>query len=372
MRDLLPGLVPLRLTQGPPALHPEELIWLEMLDGWRNQQLGRNLSPHTIDQRISNIERFRSFTEKYPWNWEASDIDEYSMELRGVRRLSRSTMLTYQVTVRLFMEYLTDSSYGWSEECFRRFGSYPAQIAFEWNTARHRSEVMSDPKKRPYSREELQSRFDCADDHVARARRAGRKGWIPWYRTSIIMKTAYAWGLRRNEVRQLELSDFGHNPAVKKYKDFGTVYVRHGKAKAGSPPKRRTVLTIPETDWAVDCLSDWINDVRPRMSVALSYSYLFPSERGGPLTADALSAAFSSIRKEAGLADGLDFHSLRRSYITHLVESGYDGLFIQQQAGHEYGSTTAICTGVSPDYRNKVVQQALRSMATDATHQRNE
>lgn len=39
MRDLPPGVVPLRLTQGLPALHPEELTWLEMLDEWRNQQL---------------------------------------------------------------------------------------------------------------------------------------------------------------------------------------------------------------------------------------------------------------------------------------------------------------------------------------------
>ena len=39
-----------------------------------------------------------------------------------------------------------------------------------------------------------------------------------------------------------------------------------------------------------------------------------------------------------------DLHSLRRSYVTHLIEAGWDPLFVQQQAGHEHASTTAIYT----------------------------
>jgi site-specific recombinase XerD len=30
----------------------------------------------------------------------------------------------------------------------------------------------------------------------------------------------------------------------------------------------------------------------------------------------------------------LDFHSLRRSYVTHLIEDGWDRLFVQHQVGH--------------------------------------
>ncbi|MSR97633.1 phage integrase family protein [Arthrobacter sp. BL-252-APC-1A] len=365
MTGLPPGVVPLQLAQGLPVLHPEELVWVEMLNGWCNQQLGRNLSFTTIDQRIANIERFRRFTEKYPWHWEVTDMDDFSLELRGVRGVSHSTMLNYQGSVRLFMEYVTDSSYGWAEECLKRFGTHPAQIAFEWNTARHREDSMGGPKKRPYTREELQVLFDCADNHVVAAQRSGHKGWAAWFRLATMMKTAYAWGLRRNEVRQLELADFGRNPAAKSFRGFGMVYVRHGKAKAGSPPKHRTVVTVPQADWAVDCLRDWIDDIRPRIGSAQTNDYVFPSERNGAMTADALSRAFTVIRREAGLGDGLDFHSLRRSYVTHLIEDGYDAFFVQQQVGHEHGSTTSIYTGVSPDYRNRVVQQAFNQMAAE-------
>ena len=55
----------------------------------------------------------------------------------------------------------------------------------------------------------------------------------------------------------------------------------------------------------------------------------------------------------------MDFHSLRRSYVTHLIEAGWDALFVQQQAGHEHASTTSIYTCVSSDYRTRTLRTAL-------------
>jgi site-specific recombinase XerD len=40
-------------------------------------------------------------------------------------------------------------------------------------------------------------------------------------------------------------------------------------------------------------------------------------------------------------------------------EDGVDPLFVQQQAGHSWASTTAIYTSVSNDYKNKMMRQAL-------------
>jgi site-specific recombinase XerD len=45
--------------------------------------------------------------------------------------------------------------------------------------------------------------------------------------------------------------------------------------------------------------------------------------------------------------------------VTHLVEDGWDPLFVQQQVGHAWASTTAIYTGVSTDYKNEVLRRAL-------------
>jgi len=55
----------------------------------------------------------------------------------------------------------------------------------------------------------------------------------------------------------------------------------------------------------------------------------------------------------------LDVHSLRRSYVTHLIEDGYDARFVQEQAGHDHASTTSIYTCVSSDYRTRTLRRAL-------------
>ena len=75
---------------------------------------------------------------------------------------------------------------------------------------------------------------------------------------------------------------------------------------------------------------------------------------------------FAAYRDALGLAAGLDFHSLRRSYVTHLIEDGWDPLFVQQQAGHEHASTTAIYTCVSSDFRTRTLRRVLDATMTAA------
>jgi integrase len=59
------------------------------------------------------------------------------------------------------------------------------------------------------------------------------------------------------------------------------------------------------------------------------------------------------------LANELDLHCLRHSYVTHLVEFDYPQRFVQDQVGHVHSSTTAIYTGVSDEYRTRLLQRAL-------------
>ena len=72
-----------------------------------------------------------------------------------------------------------------------------------------------------------------------------------------------------------------------------------------------------------------------------------------------LDRSLAHARELAGLPAELTLHCLRHSYITHLIEAGYDPLFVQQQVGHRHGSTTALYTSVSSDYKHKVIQRML-------------
>src|SRR5260370_329249 len=64
-------------------------------------------------------------------------------------------------------------------------------------------------------------------------------------------------------------------------------------------------------------------------------------------------------REPAGLPAELDLHSLRHSMMTHVVEFGYPERFAQDQAGDAVAATTAIYTGVSDEYRTRLLKSAL-------------
>ena len=157
----------------------------------------------------------------------------------------------------------------------------------------------------------------------------------------------------------LDLVDLRSNPKLPSYGRFGGVFVRFGKASRGSSPKRRTVLTVPEMDWIVGALESYLEEVRPCFRPG-RHPALWVTERCGRLSRRSANEAFTDARDAAGLPQELDLHSLRHSYVTHLTEFDYPEKFVQDQCGHAWGSTTAIYTGVSDEYRNRLVQRALK------------
>lgn len=346
----------LRLASFSPAAVAAGEVFEAMVSGWRDQQLARNLNPATIEARERVVRRFRIQTQAWPWEWLPGHLDAWIGELRSSEHLAHSTIRSYQLAVGSFCDYTCDPAYGWATTCRTRFGSAPTQVCRAENTAVHATDYEGRPGRRSLSRSELQGVFDAADDEVDEIRRRGRKGWVAAFRDATMLKVAYAWGLRRRELRMLELADFGPNPRAPEFGSYGVCHVRWGKATKGSPPRRRSVLTV--MDWSVDVVAEWVEDVWPNLE-ASDNAGLWPSERGPVVSEDRINAAFARSAKTIGLAAGLSLHCLRHSYVTHLIEDGFDALFVQQQVGHEYASTTAIYTSVSSDYRTRVLRDAL-------------
>ncbi|MEU7068142.1 tyrosine-type recombinase/integrase [Streptomyces sp. NPDC046161] len=85
----------------------------------------------------------------------------------------------------------------------------------------------------------------------------------------------------------------------------------------------------------------------------------WPSERGLRIGCQRLNSRFITYRQALGLDEGLDFHSFRRSYVTPLIEAGWDPRFVQEQVGHDHPSTTAIYTCVSSDFRTRTLRRHL-------------
>jgi site-specific recombinase XerD len=268
-----------------------------------------------------------------------------------------STIRSDAAAIRAFCDYLTDARYQWTATCQRLFGDVPAQICFEWNTSAHVSEYEGRPERRAMTKAELQALFDLMDDMVATQHAAGSKSWLTTLRDAAALKTAYAFGLRRRELVMLELADFGRNPHAAEFGDLGVLYVRWGKANRGGAPKKRSVLTV--FPWSVSVLREWIDEHRILMPTSARSTALWPSERSGRVGVASMGKRFAFYRAQAGLPEVLGMHCLRHSYVTHLIEGGWDPLFVQQQVGHSHAATTGLYTWVSSDFRNKALRAAL-------------
>ena len=118
-----------------------------MSANFRRRTLARNLKCDTITERLGAVRRFQQFTNDWPWAWRAVDVEEFVAELRGQRR-ALSTIRAYQGHLRLFLDYAADARYEWTTVCQRLFGTHPAQVCFEWNTAVHAADYEGRPARR--------------------------------------------------------------------------------------------------------------------------------------------------------------------------------------------------------------------------------
>ncbi|HEY0690036.1 MAG TPA: phage integrase N-terminal SAM-like domain-containing protein [Kribbella sp.] len=120
-----------QLARSILVVRPDEQVLQLMLDGWRNQQLSRNLQFATIEQRLRCVQRFLHHVNEDPWNWTPAMVEEFSADLRTVKHVAHSTLRGYHSALRAFTSYISNPDYGWDKICETYFGTHPAQV-YSW------------------------------------------------------------------------------------------------------------------------------------------------------------------------------------------------------------------------------------------------
>src|SRR5690349_17095931 len=131
-----PGAAHLVLADGVVHLDPEQAVFQAMLAGWERQQRTRFLNEATIGPRLALVRRMAAFTNSYPWQWDPADAEDFITHLRSAGRkrpIVVSTARGYELSITLFMQYVTDARYGWPVECANRFGRVPQQVFHDAN-----------------------------------------------------------------------------------------------------------------------------------------------------------------------------------------------------------------------------------------------
>ena len=270
-----------------------------MLEGWRNQQLARNLALATIAARERAARAFTAHADAFPWLWTAAMLDEWLGDLRAVRGLRRSTLRGYQEAIRMLCLYLTDPAYGWAGECETRFGTHPVQVVHEWNTAVHVQQAEGDPVKRAFTLDELQV--------VLRPRR--RRG-RPHPRRR-------AQGLAAGVPRRHPVQDrLRVRVAAQRNPDARCRRLRHQPARARvrrargllRPPRQGHEGLRPETAQRADRLAlgqrgprrvDHPDPAAARRQSAPASAALWPSERAPRVGLAQIDARFAAFRTHA-------------------------------------------------------------------------
>jgi integrase/recombinase XerD len=156
-------------------------------------------------------------------------------------------------------------------------------------------------------------------------------------RDRAVLEVLYATGLRASELTGLQLAGLDL--------ELGLVRV------LGKGGKERLVpLGREARRW----VAQYLARVRPRQAGERASGLVFPSPRGGRLTAMGLWGIVRRNAVKAGVERILTPHVLRHSFATHLLERGADLRALQAMLGHADISTTEIYTHVSRERLRKI------------------
>lgn len=159
-------------------------------------------------------------------------------------------------------------------------------------------------------------------------------------RDHALLECLYSSGIRRNEVKRLEI----------KHVDLAeeTLLILQGKT-------RRDRL-VPLGKRACLSMQRYLTEARPQLQyrTKTKNSFVFLSSRGNPMGCDSISQRIRCHMKAAGVDKKGECHLFRHSMATLMLKNGADIRIIQEILGHAKITTTQIYTHLTIDHLKAV------------------
>lgn len=255
----------------------------------------RGYSPRTHKSYVGWVRRFAAHYRRPPEQMGAEQVRAYLVDLLEVRQLSRASLIQALCALKFFYIHVLHRSCEVEDLYFpKRKQRLPVVL----------------------SQSEVRRLFEATTD----------------LKEQMIVMTMYSSGLRLSELLNLQVKDIDSTKMQ--------IRIRQGKgAKDRNVVLARTLL---------NALRRYFLQYRPE-------SWLFygrtPQQ---PLDARVVQRMVHRLSEKAGLREGVNTHTLRHTFATHLLESGTELPYIQELLGHRNVKTTMLYTRVSPRALNKV------------------
>ena len=149
-------------------------------------------------------------------------------------------------------------------------------------------------------------------------------------RDKAMLELMYATGIRVSELISLTINSINWQVGY---------LITIGKGQ------KERIVPIGKT--ALDCLHQYVNDIRQRLLKENTTNVLFLNRYGRGLTRQGFWKIVRKYVNKAGLKKKVHPHTFRHSFATHLLEGGADLRSVQVMLGHADISTTQIYTHIT-------------------------
>jgi tyrosine recombinase XerC len=288
-----------------------------LLDSYRQHLQGRNLSPYTIRNYLSDLSHFLQFLQE---------------EALSLQTLSRQAFRHY--LARLSQDGVAPASIARKVSTIRTFLRFLVQEGHLEHDPLSGVRGPKRPRRLPayLSPEQVTALIEAAS--------GASPGEL---RDRALLELLYACGLRVSEVTGL---------------DVGDVDLAEGIARVrGKGGKERLVLMGRP---AVQALRRYLRDGRPALLRQPHQQALFLNMRDGQrLSARSVQAIVRHYAQRAGIDRRVWPHLLRHTFATHMLDGGADLRVVQELLGHASPTSTQIYMHVTQEHQRRRYLEAF-------------
>jgi integrase/recombinase XerD len=288
------------------------LTWEDAVDRYELHLRAQRVAALTLESHVNAVNHLRAHFAAQPACPSPAEVTLAEL------RLYQAGLYTGETSAS--GKPLSTSSVSHASSCLRRFFAYldderlipedPARRLERPRTPiRHVGDVLTVPE-------------------VTRLLAAADPGSLRGLRDRTIVELLYSTGLRRGELLNLDLQDVDHEQ-------------REVRVRCGKGGKAR-ILPLTRAAWAF--LERYLAEARPLLvrDHPDSSAALFLSVRGRRHDEMALVHLLRRLAKAARISKRVTGHTMRRSFATHLLQSGASLRHIQLLLGHSDLTTTSL------------------------------